>query len=152
LNEWQSFLNSFINDEEDRYTLLRSVETYCGTVPKFNSVFHIIIQVFYTQRLLKRTHILKWNEQAVNSLKKVKNEDEEEEEFEHYDDIFEIIEPAKREKFIKNMEKFVTGLKGMGEEDESEEEEEDEEEEEEDEDEGEDLNDDDNERSDEEDK
>ncbi len=46
---------------------------------------------------------------------------QEEEDFENYDDIFEIIEPAKRERFIKNMEKFVTGLIAMGDEESEEE-------------------------------
>lgn len=63
-------------DKEDCFALIRSTEVYCSTNAKFNSAFHLIVQIFYKLGILTEENIIGWNDNAVDSLAKLGNENE----------------------------------------------------------------------------
>lgn len=97
LNKWKSIIKDFVFDKEDSFTLIRATEIYCAKHAKFNSAFHIIMQLYFKLEVLTEEQIIAWNDNAVESLKTVDQDEE------LRDDIFDEVEPKMREKFIQNV-------------------------------------------------
>ncbi len=114
-----------MREDPDQFTLIRSAEIFAAESPAFSSTFHIIVQVLYTLKVLTGPLIQSWNTKAQESLKQLASKgaaadgDEDEDEG-HVDEIYERVKPQQREKYIKDMAKFVSWLKDQDEEDEEE--------------------------------
>ena len=77
--------------------MLRSAEIYAAENPLFTNLFHIVVQVLYTLKILSSSVIKNWSEKAKESLKQAADEDE------IVDDIYDRVKPQQREKFIKDV-------------------------------------------------
>eukprot|EP00347_Sterkiella_histriomuscorum_P009530 403340855 len=124
---WKDLLVEFMRADADektfiQFSLIRAIEIYCATHELFNNTFHIIMQIIFQHKFIEGGIFIKWNQQAQKSIQNLTKEDE------IQDDIFDFIESSKREKFIKDMAKFIEFLEKSLEEGEEEEEEYDEEE------------------------
>ena len=91
LTEWKNFIKDFVREDPDQFTLIRCTEIFAAENGAFNSSFHIIVQVFYTLKVLTGGIIQTWNTKAQESLKQLEKKSEDEEE--HIDDIYERIKP-----------------------------------------------------------
>jgi hypothetical protein len=70
LLKWKAFIEYCIYSKEEEYFLIKTIETYCGNNPRFNSAFHSFIWYLYTEEIniLQEDTIFKWEIEATQSL------------------------------------------------------------------------------------
>lgn len=92
--------------------LISTAEIFCGENEKYESMFHMIIQILFKADVITDKNVLLWGERANESIKKYKpGQENDSDDMEEFDDELDQVGFENRVKFIANMEKFLDYLK-----------------------------------------